>query len=264
MTVAAEPISLPRLTDHGRVTQWRVVRSEWRKLISLRSTRWSLGVFVLLTIGLSALFAAVTSAHWGHMSPHDRADRHPLDIALAGVNLSQLAIGVLGVLVITGEYSTGMIRASLTAVPKRLPVLWAKLGVFAVGHVPAGAPVGADRVLRHPGDPLAPQHPPDLVLAPRRRSCGRRRGRLPDAARDLRAGARRDRPQHRRRDRRLRGDLLRDPTAAQHPADELEQRHLAVPPEQRGPLDLLVHPRRPQPRAGPGSRSSPATAPSRS
>ncbi len=47
------------------------------------------------------------------MSPHERADRHPLDIALAGVNISQLAIGILGVLVITGEYSTGMIRASV-------------------------------------------------------------------------------------------------------------------------------------------------------
>jgi ABC-type transport system involved in multi-copper enzyme maturation permease subunit len=78
------------------------------------------------------LFSAVTSSHWGSMSPHERADRHPLDIALAGVNLSQLAIGVLGVLVITGEYSTGMIRASLTAVPKRLPVLWAKTAVYAV------------------------------------------------------------------------------------------------------------------------------------
>ena len=66
------------------------------------------------------------------MSPQERADRHPLDIALAGVNVAQLAIAVLGVLVITGEYSTGMIRASFTAVPKRLPVLWAKLGVFAV------------------------------------------------------------------------------------------------------------------------------------
>jgi ABC-2 type transport system permease protein len=80
---------------------------------------------------LPALFAAVTASHWGHMNPHDRADRHPLDIALAGVNISQLAIGILGILVITGEYSTGMIRASLTAVPRRLPVLWAKLGVFA-------------------------------------------------------------------------------------------------------------------------------------
>jgi hypothetical protein len=77
------------------------------------------------------LFAAVTASHWAHMSLHDRADRHPLDIALAGVNVAQLAIAVLGVLVITGEYSTGMIRASFTAVPKRLPVLWAKLAVFA-------------------------------------------------------------------------------------------------------------------------------------
>jgi hypothetical protein len=66
------------------------------------------------------------------MSPHERADRHPLDIALAGVNVAQLAIAVLGVLVITGEYSTGMIRASFSAVPRRLPVLWAKTGVYAV------------------------------------------------------------------------------------------------------------------------------------
>jgi hypothetical protein len=131
MTTVTETVPFPKLTMKGRVTQARVIRSEWTKLISLRSTRWSLFVAVLLTIGLPLLFAAVTSSHWGSMSPHDRADRHPLDIALAGVNLSQLAIGVLGVLVITGEYSTGMIRASFTAVPKRLPVLWAKGIVFA-------------------------------------------------------------------------------------------------------------------------------------
>jgi len=131
MTGAAKAVSLPALGASGRVTQARVVRSEWTKLVSLRSTRWSLLVAVVLTIGLPLLFAAVTSSHWGSMSPHERANRHPLDIALAGVNLSQLAIGVLGVLVITGEYSTGMIRASLTAVPKRLPVLWAKGVVFA-------------------------------------------------------------------------------------------------------------------------------------
>ena len=123
--------SLPRLPHTGRVTQARVVLSEWTKLRSLRSTRRSLFVAVLFTIGLPALFAAVTSSHWGSMNPHEQADRNPLDIALAGVNLSQLAIGVLGVLVITGEYSTGMIRASMTAVPKRLPVLWAKVGVYA-------------------------------------------------------------------------------------------------------------------------------------
>ena len=125
-------VAVPRFVGTGKVTQARVALSEWTKLHSLRSTRWSLFAAVLLTIGLPALFSAVVSSHWGHMSPQDRANRHPLDIALAGVNISQLAIAVLGVLVITGEYSTGMIRASLTAVPKRLPVLWAKIGVFAV------------------------------------------------------------------------------------------------------------------------------------
>jgi ABC-2 type transport system permease protein len=121
---------LPRLAHTGRVTQTRVVLSEWTKLHSLRSTKWSLFAGALLTIALPVLFAAVTSSHWGTMSPHERADRHPLDIALAGVNVGQLAIAVLGVLVITGEYSTGMIRASFTAVPKRLPVLWGKTAVF--------------------------------------------------------------------------------------------------------------------------------------
>jgi ABC-2 type transport system permease protein len=118
MSAAAAPV-VPPLTVKGRITEARVVVSEWTKLHSLRSTRWSLLVAIVLTIGLPALFAAVTSSHWGTMSPHERADRHPLDIALGGVNLSQLAIGVLGVLVVTGEYATGMIRASITAVPKR-------------------------------------------------------------------------------------------------------------------------------------------------
>jgi ABC-2 type transport system permease protein len=122
---------VPRLERVGRVTQARVLVSEWTKLRSVRSTGWSLFAGVLLTILFPVLFAAVTSSHWGHMSPHERADRHPLDIALAGVNVAQLAIAVLGVLVISGEYSTGMIRATFTAVPKRLPVLWAKTAVFA-------------------------------------------------------------------------------------------------------------------------------------
>jgi len=64
------------------------------------------------------------------MAPSEQASRHPLEIALVGVFVAQLAIGVLGVLVMTGEYSTGMIRASFTAVPRRLPVLWAKIAVF--------------------------------------------------------------------------------------------------------------------------------------
>jgi ABC-2 type transport system permease protein len=132
MSSAIASVSLPRLADRSRVTQARVALSEWTKFVSLRSTRWSLGVGFLLTIALPIVFGAVTASHWAHMSAGERAGRNPLDIALAGVNVAQLAIAVLGVLVITGEYSTGMIRSSLIAVPKRLPVLWAKIGVYAV------------------------------------------------------------------------------------------------------------------------------------
>jgi ABC-2 type transport system permease protein len=126
--------ALPRLQPRGRVTLPHVLRSEWTKLRSVRSTVWSLLAAVIFTIGLPSLFAAILANRWPHLSPHERADhqRHPLDVALAGVNISQLAIAVLGVLVITSEYSTGMIRASFTAVPRRLPVLAAKVVVFAL------------------------------------------------------------------------------------------------------------------------------------
>jgi ABC-2 type transport system permease protein len=127
---ASAAAALPRLERTGRVTQRRVMVSEWTKLWSLRSTRWSLLVGTVLTIGFPLLFATILSNRWSHLSPHERADRHPLDVALSGVNVAQLAIGVLGVLVITGEYSTGMIRSTFIAVPKRLPVLWAKAIVY--------------------------------------------------------------------------------------------------------------------------------------
>jgi ABC-2 type transport system permease protein len=127
-------VQTPRLAPmpRGRVTQARVALSEWTKLRSVRSTRWALLTAVLATIGIAALACAIAAHHYAQMSPRDRADFHPLEINLAGVQLAQLAIGVLGVLVITAEYSTGMIRASFTAVPKRLPVLWAKATVFAL------------------------------------------------------------------------------------------------------------------------------------
>jgi ABC-2 type transport system permease protein len=115
----------------GRVTQAHVLRSEWTKLWSLRSTRWSLLFAVVSMAGLGVLIAAVSMGRWSHLSPQDRASFNSIDRSLGGYHLAQLAIGVLGVLVISGEYSTGMIRSSLMAVPKRLPVLWAKIAVFA-------------------------------------------------------------------------------------------------------------------------------------
>jgi hypothetical protein len=114
----------------GRVTQARVVRSEWTKLWSLRSTRWSLLFAAVTMTGLGILISAVRMAHWAErVREHRQVD--PIDVSLAGWHIAELAIGVLGVLVISGEYSTGMIRSSLLAVPRRLPVLFGKMGVYA-------------------------------------------------------------------------------------------------------------------------------------
>jgi ABC-2 type transport system permease protein len=128
MTTATVTPAVPR----GRVTQAHVFLSEWTKLRSVRSTRWSLLAAFVFTIGLAILATAVLRNHWPSMSAADRAEFQPLDLNLVGVQLAQLAIGVLGVLVITAEYSTGMIRASMSAVPKRLPVLWGKAVVYGL------------------------------------------------------------------------------------------------------------------------------------
>jgi ABC-2 type transport system permease protein len=127
--------ALPTLstrTHTGRVTQMRVALSEWTKLRTLRSTRYALLAGVAMTIGFAIIPAVVNASRWGSMSLADRASFQPLQTSLIGVTVAQLAIGVLGVLVISGEYSTGMIRATFAAVPKRLPVLWGKAGVFGL------------------------------------------------------------------------------------------------------------------------------------
>jgi ABC-2 type transport system permease protein len=114
-----------------RVTHARVFRSEWTKLWSLRSTRWTLLVAIVGMAGLGPLIATIQMNRWNQMGPGDRLHFNPINTGLGGYHFAQLAIGVLGVLVLTGEYSTGQIRSTFMAVPKRLPVLWAKAGTFA-------------------------------------------------------------------------------------------------------------------------------------
>ena len=113
-----------------------LLRAEWTKIRSVRSTVWTLVIFVVVCIGFTALITWLTETHWygPQAAPRDlRAVADPVGFILGtGVGLGQLAIGVLGVLVITSEYSTGVIRASLLAVPRRLPMLAAKAVVFAV------------------------------------------------------------------------------------------------------------------------------------
>jgi ABC-type transport system involved in multi-copper enzyme maturation permease subunit len=114
-----------------RVNQGRVLLSEFTKFRSLRSTMWTLLAAVVLMIGIGALFSAVTASQYHTFNALQRAVFNPVTTSLTGVIFAVVAFGVLGVLLIGGEYSTGMIRSSLTAVPRRLPVLWGKVAVFA-------------------------------------------------------------------------------------------------------------------------------------
>lgn len=114
------------------VTPGRVLTSEWIKMRSLRSTGFTLLAAVVAMIAIGWIVGWATNAHWASMDPGERARFNPIDRSLAGVNLAQLAVGVLGVLLITGEYATGMIRATFAAVPHRLPVIWAKSVLYAV------------------------------------------------------------------------------------------------------------------------------------
>jgi ABC-2 type transport system permease protein len=122
--LTSAPVSRP---TGLRVTQLRVARSEWTKFRSLRSTVYTLLAAVVFLIGIGALFSAITANQPTGIEPGSTA----ISTSLSGTFFAQLAVGVLGVLLITGEYSTGMIRASLTVVPQRLPMLWGKLAVFA-------------------------------------------------------------------------------------------------------------------------------------
>jgi ABC-type transport system involved in multi-copper enzyme maturation permease subunit len=119
-------------TAAQRVTPARVVLSEWTKLRTLRSTVYALLAAVAFLIGFAILVPSVVTAHWPPRDPQDALTFDPVGVSLVGGFFAQLAIGVLGVLIMTGEYATGMIRATLAAVPTRLPVLWAKALVYGI------------------------------------------------------------------------------------------------------------------------------------
>src|ERR1700734_1222778 len=112
-----------------------LLNAEWTKIRSVRSTLWSLLAFMVVAIGFSALIIIVISNTWnspGNHPNHVRLLEDPTAVLFgAGFGLGQLAICVLGVIVMSSEYSTGVIRASLLAVPRRLPMLAAKAVVFA-------------------------------------------------------------------------------------------------------------------------------------
>jgi len=164
-TVNLAPESDTRLARTG-LDIGGLIRSEWTKIRSLRSSVAALVLLVVLTVGFTALFVALTVHQWDTVDSVQKLT-YQLDptrlILGAGFQLSQLAVCVLGVLVISNEYSSGTIRASLLAVPRRTPMLIAKAAVFAVlvfvvGEVAAfasfvvGAPILHSKVQVSIGD----------------------------------------------------------------------------------------------------------------
>jgi ABC-type transport system involved in multi-copper enzyme maturation permease subunit len=115
-----------------------VVRSEWTKFWSVRSTMWTFIALVVVTVGISALLCLAVAANWDDINAADRAQIEPVSQSLSGIFLGQMAIIVLGALTISAEYSTGGIRTTLTAVPQRLRLLAAKGLVLAVIAFAAG------------------------------------------------------------------------------------------------------------------------------
>ncbi|MFB6642875.1 ABC transporter permease [Streptomyces chartreusis] len=109
------------------VTQ--VVRSEWTKIRSVASTMWTLSLAVVVTIALGMLISALSKNEFDDMSRNDQLSFDPTFISFAGMGLGQLALIVFGVLVVSNEYSTGMIRTSLAAVPQRGTFLFSKIAV---------------------------------------------------------------------------------------------------------------------------------------
>ncbi len=120
----------------GRYSFRNAAQMEWLKLRSVRSTWWTLLVFAAGMIGLAIL--VMVHQHWATMSAADRASFDPTNDSYAGLAIGQLAIGVLGVLAVSSEFSSGMIRATFAAIPRRRLVLAAKAAVVAAVTLVAG------------------------------------------------------------------------------------------------------------------------------
>jgi ABC-2 type transport system permease protein len=112
----------------GRYGFSHAARMEWIKLRSLRSTWWALAATVAGAVGIAVAVGVNT----------ENAAADLTNNALAGISLGLLLTGVLGVLLMTGEYSSGMIRATLAAIPNRPLVLAAKAAVFGVVALAVG------------------------------------------------------------------------------------------------------------------------------
>ncbi|CAN7433616.1 ABC transporter permease [Microbacterium maritypicum] len=123
MTTTQAPAPTRTRVDTGRrLTFMRALRGEWIKLATLRSTWWSIGITAALTVGIAVLIALAV----------DVPDFSPIQAVVMPIQFTMLLAGIIGAISVTGEYSTGMIRSTLTANPIRGSVLAAKSTVLAL------------------------------------------------------------------------------------------------------------------------------------
>ncbi len=130
MTTITAPTQL--VAAHTTPSFGNVFRSEWTKLSSVRSTGWALLILFLVSVGFGTLSCQAANSSWPNMDAQVRRTFDPVGTSLSGLEMAQLVIVVLGALVITSEYSSGSIRTSLAAVPRRMRLLAGKIGVFLV------------------------------------------------------------------------------------------------------------------------------------
>lgn len=128
-TTAIQPV--PTRGRHDN-TMPCVIRSEWTKFWSVLSTPWSLIILVVVTWGFSVLLSWATAADFEQLPEEERLAFDSTSTSLGGISFGQLVIAVLGVLIISTEYSTGAIKTSLAAVPQRMRLLFGKALIFAV------------------------------------------------------------------------------------------------------------------------------------
>ena len=132
MTTTTTALSTLGDPPSGRYGLGGVLSSEWTKLTSVRSTVWTLVITAVAGIGIGALVTSAQAARFSTRSVAARLAFDPTRSSLSGMLFAQLAIGILGVLIVSAEYSTGTIRATFAAVPRRPMVLVAKVVLFAV------------------------------------------------------------------------------------------------------------------------------------
>lgn len=140
MTTTTAPTTTSTTVPEIRTTPGvlAALGSEWRKLWTLRSTYIVLALAVVLSIGVSALLSTVVGASWSDIPPAERAGLDPTTVSLGGLLLSEILLIVLAVTTISAEYSTGMIRLTFTATPRRARVLSAKLLVVGSAALVVG------------------------------------------------------------------------------------------------------------------------------